>query len=146
MRIKEAKMKTFAIRWLLGAVFVAGLWVPRPGNLQADEYTYEVNVAEASTTKGPFYEHSEHELRTRKFCRGVANIFLSPAEIPNQAFREAYRTSPVTGTVVGAAKGLWKGAKRVVVGAWEVATFYHPTRNNYQPYIYPEVVFMEDLH
>ncbi len=44
------------------------------------------------------------------------------------------------------AKGAVKASKRLVVGLWEVATFYHPTRNNYQPYIEPEVVFMDYLH
>ena len=99
-----------------------------------------------STTKGPYYLHSENELRMRKFVRGVANIGLSVGEIPNQMFQEAYKTSPVTGIAVGAVKGVIKGAKRVVVGVWEIATFYHPTNNHYQPYIEPEVVFMEYLH
>jgi hypothetical protein len=31
------------------------------------------------------------------------------AEIPNQMFQEAYRTSPITGSVVGAWNGLVKG-------------------------------------
>lgn len=104
------------------------------------------NHIEASTTKGPFYEHSENELRSRKLFRGIANIGLCVAEVPNQAFREAYRTSPITGTVVGAGKGVWKGLKRLAIGTWEVATFYAPMKNNYEPYIQPEVVFMEDLH
>jgi putative exosortase-associated protein (TIGR04073 family) len=99
-----------------------------------------------STTKGPYYDHSENELRTRKFFRGLANVGLCVAEIPNQAFREAHKTSPVTGVVVGTAKGVWKGAKRLVIGVWEMATFYAPMKNKYQPYIEPEVVFMEDLH
>ncbi len=99
-----------------------------------------------STTKGPYYNHSENELRARKLARGVANVFLCVGEIPNQAFREAYQTSPITGAVVGACKGVCKGAKRLAVGAWEIATFYMPTKNNYQPYIEPEVVFMEELH
>lgn len=99
-----------------------------------------------STTKGPYYDHSENELRARKLARGVANIGLCVAEIPNQAFQEAYKTSPITGTVVGIFKGAWKGAKRLAVGTWEVLTFFHPTKNNYKPYIEPEVVFMEYQH
>ena len=69
-----------------------------------------------STTKGPFYDSSEGEQRARKFFRGVANVTLAVAEIPNQAFQEAYRTSPVTGTVVGAGKGVYKGVQRFVIG------------------------------
>jgi len=99
-----------------------------------------------SSTKGPFYGHNEGELRMRKLARGVANVTLCVAEIPNQMFRQVHRTSPVTGIVVGAWKGLVKGTKRLVIGCWEVATFYHPMKNNYQPYIEPEVVFQEDLH
>lgn len=99
-----------------------------------------------STTKGPYYNDSENELRARKLMRGVANVTLCVAEIPNQAFQEAYRTSPVTGAVVGAGKGVYKGLKRFCIGFWEIATFYLPLKNNYQPYIEPEVVFMEYTH
>jgi len=97
-------------------------------------------------TTGPYYHGSENELRARKLMRGVANIALSVAEIPNQAIMEAHRTSWITGAVVGAVKGTYKGAKRIVVGLWEVATFYAPMNNYYQPYIEPEVVMMEHLH
>jgi len=104
------------------------------------------NSLTPSTTKGPYYNLSENELRMRKLCRGAANILLCVAEVPNQMFQEAYRTSPVTGIVVGAGKGVVKGAKRLAIGVWEVFTFYHSGRNHYQPYIEPEVVFQEYLH
>ena len=104
------------------------------------------STSRVSTTKGPYYAFSENELRTRKLMRGVVNMGLSIAEIPNQAFQEAYKTSPVSGAIVGAGKGVWKGLKRLVIGAWEIATFYAPMKNNYEPYIEPEVVFMEYLH
>lgn len=99
-----------------------------------------------STTKGPFYHMSENELRTRKLSRGLANVVLCVGEIPNQMFQQAYRTSPITGVFVGAGKGLIKGGKRLMIGTWEVLTFFHPTKNYYQPYIQPEVVFQEYLH
>jgi len=99
-----------------------------------------------STTKGPYYAHSENELRARKLARGVANLAFGPAEIPNQMFREAASTSPITGMVVGAGKGLWKGAKRMMIGTWEIATFYAPLKNKYEPYIKPEVVFGDLMH
>jgi len=117
---------------------LALIWLA--GGATATAQTY------ASSTQGPFYAASENELRSRKLMRGLANIFLSPAEIPNQAFQEAYRTSPVTGAAVGAVKGIGKGLKRAAIGVWEVATFYAPMANNYQPYIEPEVVFMEYIH
>lgn len=99
-----------------------------------------------STTKGPYYHMSENELRARKFFRGLGNVGLCVGEIPNQMFQQAYRTSPVTGIFVGAGKGLVKGGKRLVIGAWEMLTFFHPGKNYYQPYIEPEVVFQEYLH
>jgi len=100
-------------------------------------------VAQPSTTKGPLYEQSTAELRARKLARGAANIFLCVAEIPNQMFREAYATTPVTGAIVGAGKGVLKGGKRFLIGLWEVATFYNPGANHYQPIVQPEVVFGE---
>jgi len=99
-----------------------------------------------STTKGPYYYQNEYELRARKLMRGVANVVLCPAEIPNQMFREAYQSSPVTGGIVGIWKGVCKGGKRLVMGTWEILTFYYPANNHYQPFIEPEVVFMEYIN
>lgn len=100
----------------------------------------------ASSTKGPYYYQNEYELRFRKLARGIANVGLCPAEIPNQMFREAYKSSPINGAFVGVFKGLWKGGKRLCIGTWEIVTFYHPGSNHYQPFIEPEVVFMEYVH
>lgn len=99
-----------------------------------------------STTKGPFYYQNEYELRARKLARGFANVILCPAEVPNQMFREAYKSSPVSGGFVGICKGIGKGGKRLAIGVWEIATFYYPGSNHYQPYVEPEVVFMEYIH
>ena len=41
---------------------------------------------------------------------------------------------------------MYKGVQRFVIGIWEIATFYAPLKNNYQPYVEPEVVFMEYIH
>lgn len=97
-------------------------------------------------TIGPYYDGSNGEKRMHKLCRGVANVGLCVAEIPNQMFKEVHKTSPVTGILVGGVKGVCRGGERLLIGAWEIATFYHPTGNNYQPYIEPEVVTMEYLH
>lgn len=99
-----------------------------------------------SESKGPYYYQNEYEMRARKLARGVANVTLCVAEIPNQMFREAYKSSPVTGGVVGIWKGVVKGSKRLAIGTWEIVTFYVPGSSCYQPYIEPEVVFMEYLH
>ena len=103
-------------------------------------------MAQPSTTKGPLYAQSTAELRARKLARGAANVFLCVAEVPNQMFREAYATSPVTGCIVGAAKGAVKGGERFLIGLWEIATFYNPGANHYQPVVQPEVVFGEYVH
>lgn len=118
------------------------------GSMAGDQTTSAKDGFEyASSTKGPFYSQSTAELRSRKLCRGLANIFLCVAEIPNQMFQQAYETSPVTGAVVGAWDGLKKGGERLAVGTWEVLTFCFDTqKNNYQPIVEPEVVFMEYLH
>jgi putative exosortase-associated protein (TIGR04073 family) len=100
----------------------------------------------ASTTKGPYYSQNLYELKARKFMRGVANVTLCPAEIPNQMFREAYKSSPGSGAFVGIFKGIWKGTQRFAIGTWEIVTFYYPGNNNYQPFIQPEVVFMDESH
>lgn len=103
-------------------------------------------MAYVSSTKGPYYYHNEYELKARKLARGVANVVFCPAEIPNQMFVEAYKSSTVTGAFVGFFKGIAKGGKRLAIGTWEIVTFYNPGSNHYQPFIEPEVVFMEYVH
>lgn len=136
----------FALAGLARAAEPAASAAPAPfggGEVLKGETAMSVTP---SSTKGPYYYQSDSELAARKLVRGVANVTLCVAEVPNQMFQEAYRTSPVTGMVVGAFKGLIKGGKRLAIGTWEVLTFYNPTKNHYQPYIEPEVVFMEYLH
>jgi putative exosortase-associated protein (TIGR04073 family) len=130
------------LSWLMLAAWTANDARAQAIDLDATDYELP-EVVGGSRTKGPYYHLSENELRARKLARGIANVGLCVAEIPNQAFQEAYRTSPVSGAVVGMGKGLWKGIKRLAIGTWEIATFYIPGANNYQPYIEPEVVFME---
>lgn len=138
---KRTGLKIAVVMGVCAMALVAGPSASaQPIDLDSD-VQYDVDTG--SRTKGPYYGLSENELRARKLARGVANVGLCVAEIPNQAFQEAYRTSPITGTVVGAGKGLWKGIKRLAIGTWEIATFYVPGANNYEPYIEPEVVFME---
>lgn len=100
----------------------------------------------ASSTKGPYYYQSTCELKARKLARGLANVTLCVAEIPNQMFIHAYKTSPVSGAICGIWDGVKKGGKRLAIGTWEIVTFYHPGSNYYQPYIEPEVVFGEYIH
>jgi putative exosortase-associated protein (TIGR04073 family) len=130
----------------LWGILGAGWSVAAESKSQAAPSRDTPNSLAPSTTKGPFYSLSENELRARKLARGVCNVILCPGEIPNQMFQEAYNTSPLSGSVVGAGKGVAKGAKRLVIGAWEILTFYHPGANYYQPYVEPEVVFQEYLH
>jgi hypothetical protein len=48
---------------------------------------------------------------------------MAVGEIPSGAFREAYATSPVTGTVVGGAHGAVTAVKRIGIGFFEIVTF-----------------------
>jgi len=130
----------------MAAVLILVLWAGPLGAEVLVLNSTQPSSLTPSITKGPFYYQSASELRMRKLVRGFANVGLSVAEIPNQIFQEAYKTSPVTGFFTGTVKGIIKGAKRIVVGAWEVLTFYHPMNNHYQPIVEPEVVFMEYLH
>ena len=127
--MKNRTVRKFMIA--LAAMALFGAWTP------------DASAREASRTQGPYYAGSEGELRVRKLMRGLANVTLGVFEIPNHAFMEAYRTTPISGAIRGSVKGLVKGAKRMLIGVWEVATFYAPMKNNYEPYIEPEVVLME---
>jgi putative exosortase-associated protein (TIGR04073 family) len=99
-----------------------------------------------SSTKGPYYGQSVGEKRFRKLIRGFANVTLCIAEVPNQAFQQAYRSSPVTGFIIGAWNGFIKGGKRFLIGWWEMFTFYHPAGNYYEPFVEPEIIFQEYQH
>jgi putative exosortase-associated protein (TIGR04073 family) len=112
-----------------------------------EPYYMESNeLLRPSGTRGPLFHQSTAELKARKLARGVVNVVTCVAEVPNQMFKEAYRTSPVTGSVVGAWEGLKMAGKRLAIGLWEVATFYAPMKSNYQPIVEPELIFGDYLH
>ena len=156
----RSKREVVSVKWMLSLMALALLAQGVAAAQTKDGAAVEVKagqtaVAEApahspdiyySTTKGPYYYHNTYELKARKLARGIANVTLCVAEIPNQMFQEAYNSSLVSGAVVGAWKGLVKGGARLAIGTWEILTFYHPGNNHYQPYIEPEVVFQEYLH
>ncbi|MCH8333328.1 hypothetical protein IIC65_05295 [Candidatus Sumerlaeota bacterium] len=76
----------------------------------------------------------------------IASFLLHPGFPGDVTWSPHMMTMVKVGALVGAVKGTYKGAKRIVIGLWEVATFYAPMNNYYQPYIEPEVVMMEHLH
>lgn len=101
-----------------------------PGSINPCEKYYaprkSVDPSEISPTTGPLYERNCNELRSRKLFRGIANVTLALGEIPAGAFREAYATSPVTGTVVGGANGVVTAVRRIGLGVFEIMTFPFP--------------------
>lgn len=143
---------------------------PSPAPAQDIYQDIYLGVYEGSETKGPEYRRSGAEKRARKFFRGLSNTFLFLGEIPVAAFREAHETSPVTGSFVGIGQGSVEAAKRLGWGLWEVVTFWKPNEHvrgdvgfeyffrdywtsdndadvvvNWEPYIYPEVVFLDAI-
>lgn len=136
LRIIFALVVVAMLTWAVPSVLAAEMADESSGQRSDQVYVSR------SGTKGPFYHINETEKRVRKLCRGVANVTLCAAEVPVQMFRESYRSSPITGSITGAGKGVVKGAQRLVVGCWEIVTFYHPMKNDYAPYIEPEIVGM----
>ena len=76
---------------------------------------------------------------TRKLGRGLANVFLSPADIPLAISEVAEQHGRYAATFWGPLEGLRAALARIVVGALEVVTFPLPLpRVGYGPIIQPE--------
>lgn len=75
-----------------------------------------------------------------KLGRGVTNVLTGWVEIPKQIAREWTRTDPITGTIVGACKGVVVAVARTFVGAYEVISFPFPVPSDYQVIMEPEFV------
>jgi len=81
---------------------------------------------------------------SRKLARGIGNTFFFWAEIPRNMFRKGYSTYPFAGFWYGLNRGIEQGSVRLGYGVWEVLTFYSPCHRNYEPYILPEFVLMDE--
>ena len=79
-----------------------------------------------------------------KLGRGLANVGVSPLELPEAMWDEgrdmdAYAIG--SALTVGVIKGAFNVIKRAVVGVYEVATFPFPVPAEYEPIIDPPALF-----
>lgn len=81
---------------------------------------------------------------SRKLARGVGNSLFFWAEIPKNMFRKGYSTYPWAGFWYGLNRGIEQGSVRLGYGLWETLTFFSPGHRNYEPYILPEFVLMDE--
>ncbi|HKJ24821.1 MAG TPA: exosortase system-associated protein, TIGR04073 family [Myxococcota bacterium] len=73
-----------------------------------------------------------------KLQRGFTNLVLGILEVPGTIKQEANATNPVQGLTVGLIKGVFRGARREVVGAFEFLTFPAEIPDDYAPIVEPE--------
>ncbi len=81
---------------------------------------------------------------SRKLARGLGNTFFFWAEIPKNMFRKGYSTYPWAGFWYGLNRGIEQGSVRFAYGIVETFTFFAPCHRNYEPYILPEFVLMDE--
>lgn len=71
-----------------------------------------------------------------KLGRGIANIVGSPLELANGMIH-GIEEHPVAGLVSGTIYGVFGTANRILVGAYETATFLIPIPPRYEPILDP---------
>ena len=77
-----------------------------------------------------------------KLGRGASNLFCGFGEVP-LTIQQHYSTTDTGGSfLTGAAVGLFKGAVRTLVGAYEVVTFFIPYPEHYAP-ILPTLAYFD---
>ena len=91
-----------------------------------------------------YQAHGRTTQVSRKLARGIGNTFFFWAEIPKNMFRKGYSTYPWAGFWYGLNRGIEQGSVRFGYGIWEMLTFYSPCHRNYEPYIVPEFVLMDE--
>ena len=78
----------------------------------------------------------------RKLTRGVANIVMSPFEIPKNIADTYYDTHAVHESILlGIPRGLGMMIQRIGVGAYETVTFPFPIPEGYRPVLEPEFMW-----
>jgi len=123
-------------RWLILGLLIMSLgmasaWADEPvptsgGHDRVDEVMGRYNLSPAFTKLG----------------RGVSNLLLGWLEIPLNVDKR-YTTSDTVGSVLtGAAIGVFKGAVRMGVGAYETVTFFVPLPENFEP-ILPTLAYFQ---
>lgn len=80
----------------------------------------------------------------RKLGRGLANCITFPIEIPNRISDVNNSDGPIAGITYGLVKGIVMSAFRVLIGAYEIATFPIPIPSGYRPIIKDPEFILED--
>lgn len=75
-----------------------------------------------------------------KLGRGVVNGATGWAEVPKQTVIGG-QDGGATGVVGGFFKGIGMGVARTAVGAYEIATFWAPVPERFEPVMKPATVF-----
>ena len=75
-----------------------------------------------------------------KLARGVVNATTGWVEVPKQTAIGGQEAG-VPGLIGGLFKGVALGATRTVVGGLEIATFWAPVPDRYEPMMKPATVF-----
>ena len=103
------------------------------------------SLAGAAMAQAPDVSRDQSQVgkMMNKLGRGIINVYLCWVEIPRSIAIEWERTDPVTGTVVGAVKGIGWGFARFATGIFEVYTFPFPVPGNYEPLIEPEWIITD---
>jgi len=77
-----------------------------------------------------------------KLGRGIANVLTSPIAL-GRGITDAYdKDGILAGVTVGALTGAFNVVKRILVGAYEVATFPAPIPSMYEPILTDPEYFM----
>ena len=79
-----------------------------------------------SEATGPLYKTTRASKMTNKFLRGLLNVPLCVMEIPKSLNENIKTTDYFTGTFVGLGEGVFKSAKRLTFGVYEVVTCPEP--------------------
>ena len=86
-------------------------------------------------------EEQGHDHALTKLPRGFANIGFAVLEIPRQMVKTKQDKGDFAGISMGLGKGLVFALGRVLVGAYEIVTFWIPP---FEPVIEPEYLFGEE--
>lgn len=78
---------------------------------------------------------------TRKLGRGVCNLVTAPLELIRTPHLVAQQEGEVAGATVGMIQGVGALIIRELAGAIEVATFFLPFPNGFEPLVQPEFVY-----
>ena len=78
----------------------------------------------------------------RKLGRGVANVALSPVELPKNVADAYYKHHTLSESVIfGIPKGIADMVIRCAAGVYDIVTFPFPIPEDYRPVLMPEYIW-----